>query len=75
MASFAFMKKFGKIKLQDAETDLFSSVQCSNYVSLVQTNSRTRYPSVREFAELHIFKSVLTYVVIYFVIAIRTFDN
>jgi hypothetical protein len=58
-----------------SETNLFSSVHCSNYVTLVQTNSRTRFPSVRELAELHIIKSVMAYVVIYFVIAIRNFDN
>jgi len=69
------MNKFGKIKLQDAETDFFSGVLYSNYDSLVVTNSRARFPSVREFAELHTMKSVLTCLVIYFVIAIRTSDD
>ena len=61
--------------MQDSETDFFSGVRCLIYDSLVMTSSRTRFPSVREFTELHTMKSVLTYVLIYFVIAIRTLDN
>ena len=61
--------------MQDAETDFFSGVHCSIYDSLVMTSSCTRFPSVREFAELHTANSVLTYIVICFVIAIRTLDN
>jgi len=69
------MYKFGKIKVQDAETNFFFGVYFSIYYSLVMTSSHARFPSIREFAELHTLKCVLTYVVIYFVIAIRTFDN
>jgi hypothetical protein len=69
------VNKFGKIKLQDAETNFFYGFQCSIYDSLVMTNSRARFPSVREFAELLTMKSVLTCVVIYVVIAIRNFDD
>ena len=61
--------------MQDAETDIFSGVHCSIYDSLVMTSSRTRFPSVREFTELHTVNSVMTYLVICFVIAIRTLDN
>jgi hypothetical protein len=72
---FAVMFRFGKIRVQDAETNLYFGVHCSIYDSLVMTSSRPRFPSVREFAELRTLKCVLTYVVIYFVIVVRTFDN